>query len=93
MASVLGTERGLHASFSVWLRPIGNGCKVRVEGRDNADRVRSQLPPTVTATEPQPVAGSPCCVFRVTYGPGMSHAAFEQLVTAIPGASLMVDPA
>jgi hypothetical protein len=81
-------------SFKVWLRPSGESCKVRVEGRENACRLREQLGEHgLVCTEVMPVGDGTYCLFRVNYTPDVNHAALERLIAALSGVRLMTDPA
>jgi len=83
-------------AFRVWIRPLGSECRVRVEGIQNARWLLDRLSRSFVFKTCQPIRDiddSPCCAFRVSYGPKISHSMLNTLLAAIPEVRLMVDPA
>ena len=82
--------------FRVWVRPLGNTSRVRVEGRDNAGWLLRRLSESFVFKTSEPVceeAGSSCCTFHVSYGAQLSRTSFEKLLSAIPEVLLMAETA
>jgi hypothetical protein len=83
-------------TFSVWTRPLGSACRVRVDGVKNTQWLLKRLARSFVfkASEPlQEDEGSSCCTFRVLYSSQMSRSTFERLLADIPEVTLMLDPA
>ncbi len=82
--------------FRVWLRPLGNTSRVRVEGKDNTGWLLGRLSQSFVFKNSEPVCeemGSACCTFHVSYGAQVSRLSFEKLLAAIPEVLLMSEPA
>jgi hypothetical protein len=82
--------------FRVWVRPLGSSCRVRVDGRKNADWLLGRLSRSFAFKSCEPVANedlSSCCTFRIMYTSQMSRPTFDRLITSIPEVALMSDPA
>jgi hypothetical protein len=79
-------------AFDVWLRPLGNVSRVRVDESQNATWLLDRLHGLAKfgSTQPMSETGeSRVCSFEVTYEPPLSRSAFEQLVTGIPEVQMM----
>ncbi len=82
--------------FHVWLRPLGNACRVRVDGSYNAMWLMGRLGHSLvgkTSAVLDEERGSPCCTFHVDYSSQMSRPALEGLLAGIPEVELMLEPA
>jgi hypothetical protein len=74
----------------VWLRPIVDGCEVKVDGKDEAVRLRQRLVRLgVHCTFPIPTWQGAQFVLHASYPPGTSYTEFERLVLGIDGVQLM----
>jgi hypothetical protein len=83
-------------TFSVWLRPFGNVCRVRVDGLRNAQWLLNRLGHSFVFKTADPMneeVGSPCCTFRVAYDSQMSPRGLRRLLATIPEVQLMAEPA
>ena len=83
-------------TFRVWLRPLGNTFRVRVDGLKNAQWLLDRLGRSFVFKTADPISedkGSSCCTFRLAYDSQMSPRGFERLVAAIPEVQMMTDPA
>lgn len=83
-------------AFSVWVRPLGGNCRMRVDGIRNAHWLLNRLGHSFVFKAAEPMneeEGSSCCTFRVAYNSQMSRRGLERLLTAIPEVRLMTDPA
>jgi hypothetical protein len=81
-------------AFSVWIRRLGDACRVRVDGLDNAKWLLGRLSDSFVFKTSEPMnedTNSACCTFRVAYSSQMSHRRFEMLLAAIPGVQVMPD--
>jgi hypothetical protein len=79
-------------SFRVWLRPAGDFCRVRVDSRQNAQRLLDCLSQSFVFKTFDPMSeedGSPSCSFLVPYNPPLSRSSFVKLLAAIPEVRLM----
>ena len=82
-------------AFRVWIRPLGDFCRVRVEGLQNARWLLRRLGDAFvfqTCEGLREVEGSSCCTFQVPYNPPLSPAKFERLLAAIPPVQLKLEP-
>jgi hypothetical protein len=82
--------------FRVWLRPLGENCRVRVDGIGNAKFLLTQLnkSPAIKAIGNVEVEiDSPQCTFLVPYHPSLSLGTFQRMLAAIPEVRLMLEPA
>lgn len=80
--------------FQVWLRPIGNATKVRVEGQKNAEWLREQLLDAGAGCGiSQPVNGTTCAAFLAYHTPEVDAFKLRHILTALPTVKLMLDPA
>jgi len=83
-------------AFHVWIRPLGNACRVRVAGMQNAQWLLARLGHFFVFKMAEPMneeADSSCCTFRVQYSSQMSRRGLERLLAGIPEVVLMTDPA
>jgi hypothetical protein len=82
-------------SFRVWIRPKGDFCQVRVDGRDNAQRLLNCLSQSFVfkTFDPMREEEGALCSFLVPYNPPLSRSSFVKLLAAIPEVRLMPDPA
>ena len=83
-------------NFRVWIRPLGDFCRVRVDGIENRRWLLDRLSQSFVFRTFEPledVAGSTQCTFQVPYNPPLSRAGFQKLLTAIPQVQLMNEPA
>jgi hypothetical protein len=82
--------------FSVWMRPLGTSCRVRVDGKKNTDWLLDRLSHAFAFKSCEPVTEDHCsssCSFRVMYTSQMSRLAFDRLMASIPEVALMPEPA
>ena len=82
-------------AFRVWIRPLGDFCRVRVDGMENARWLLSRLSESFvfqTCEGIREIEGSSCCTFQVPYNPPLSRSHFEKLLVAIPPVKLMSEP-
>lgn len=83
-------------SFSVWIRPLGGVCRVRVDGTQNARWLLDRLGRSFVFKSSEPIhddQGSSRSTFQVPYSSQMPRSVFEKLLVAIPEVTLMLDPA
>ena len=83
-------------AFHVWLRPLGDFCRVRVDGIENAKWLLDRLSQSLVFKTFEPfgeLKGSSVCSFTVPYNPPLSRSKFEKMLVAIPEVKLMREPA
>jgi hypothetical protein len=83
-------------TFRVWLRPLYNVCRVRVDGMKNAIWLLTCLSQSFVFKSSQPIEDderASCSTFHVPYNSQMSNFQFERLLAGIPQVQLMSDPA
>ena len=83
-------------TFRVWIRPLGNNSRVRVDGVGNAQWLLNRLGHSFVFKTADPMneeEGSSCCSFRVAYNSQMSRRGLDRLLAGIPEVQLMTDPA
>ena len=82
-------------SFPVWIRPKGDFCQVRVDGRDNAETLLNRLSQSFVfkTFDPMREEEGAACSFLVPYNPPLSPSSFRKLLAAIPEVRLMYEPA
>ena len=83
-------------TFRVWIRPLYNVCRVRVDGIKNAMWLLTRLSQSFAFKNSEPIEddeGASCSTFHVPYNSQMSHFQFERLLAGIPQVQLMSDPA
>jgi hypothetical protein len=81
--------------FRVWLRPLGDFCRVRVDGITNAQWLLTRLSRDFVFKTFEPIGeeeGSSCCSFQIPYNPPFSHAKSQRLLAAIPPVQVMTEP-
>jgi hypothetical protein len=82
--------------FHVWLRPLGNNCRVRVDGVKNVPWLLARLSQSFvfkTSEEVHEEQDSSCCTFQLAYSSQMPRRAVEKLLASIPEVRVMADPA
>jgi hypothetical protein len=82
-------------TFPVWLRPLGDFCRVRVEGMENARWLLGRLSQSFVFKTFEPfgeTVGSSICSFQVPYNPPLSRSKFERLLAAIPELRVLKEP-
>lgn len=82
--------------FQVWIRPVGDFCRIRVDGDVNARWLVLRLSQAFVFRTFEPLeqdARTPYCSFRVPYNPPLSSAGFRQILLGIPEVELMREPA
>jgi hypothetical protein len=80
--------------FQVWIRPNGDFCHVRVNGKQNAQSLLHSLSQSFVFKTFDPMTEREgACNFLVPYNPPLSRASFVKLLAAIPEVRLMSDPA
>jgi hypothetical protein len=83
----------MNDGFKVWLRPLGDSCRIRIEGLENANWLRARLSQSFeTMKEINVVEGSIYRSFQVDYSPTVTHTAFETILASIPSVRLMTGP-
>ena len=84
------------STFRVWIRPLGNGCRVRVDGSQNAKWLLNRLSQSFYFKSSESIQDdklTSCSTFQVPYSSQHSRSRFEKLLAAIPEVKLMLDPA
>lgn len=79
----------------VWVRSLGNACRVRVEGSDNARWLVDRLSQTPALAGLEFVDVEPCgttCTIRVPNSAERTLATLEKELADIPGVELMLEP-
>lgn len=82
--------------FRVWIRPLGDFCRVRVDGMDNVQWLLSQLSPSFVFRTFEPIEeiqGTTLCVFQVPCNLPLTQVGFRKLLMRIPQVQLMQEPA
>ena len=83
-------------TFHVWIRPLGNACRVRVDGAENAMWLLAQLGHCLAFNNCEPIRDDEASFrssFHVPYTPEMPRTRFEELLADIPQVELMLEPA
>jgi hypothetical protein len=82
-------------SFRVWIRSKGDFCQVRVDGKDNAERLLNNLSQSFVfrTFDPMREDDAACFSFLVPYNPPLSPSSFIKLLVANPEVRLMPEPA
>ena len=81
--------------FRVWIRPLGDLFRVRVDGFGNTNWLLTRLGEDSVFKTAEPIKeyeGSGYCSFQVPCSPGLSPSRFQSLMTAIPSVQLMLGP-
>ena len=80
--------------FQVWLRPVGNATKVRVDGKGNADWLREQLLHAGAGCGiGLYVAGTAFVTFLAYHTPHVDSIKLRHIVSTLPEVELMLEPA
>jgi len=83
-------------TFRVWIRPLGDDCRVRVDGMQNARWLLNRLSQSFVFKSSESIhddEASSCSTFRVPYSSKSPRSRFDKLLAAIPEVKLMLDPA
>ena len=83
-------------TFRVWIRPLYNVCRVRVDGIPNARWLLTRLSRSFVFMSSEPMEDdekASCSTFHVPYSSQMSHFKFERLLAGIQQVQLMSEPA
>ena len=83
-------------TFRVWIRPLGDDCRVRVDGMQNARWLLNRLSQSFVFKSSEAIVddeASSCSTFRVPYSSKSPRSRFEKLLAAIPEVKLMLEPA
>jgi hypothetical protein len=81
--------------FNVWIRPLVNACRVRVESLENARWLLNRLSQSFIFKSSEPINETdffPGCSFRVAYSSQMCQPMFQKLLVAIPEVKLLAEP-
>lgn len=83
-------------SFQVWIRPLGEACRIRVDGNENGRWLLTRLMGLSGGASCHPV----CQVgafgfftFLVAYSPSLTRSNLGKLLAAIPEVELTSQPA
>ncbi len=82
--------------FRVWIRPLGNACRLRVDGLMNAQWLLNRLSQSFVFKTSQAVVeehDSSYCTFQVAYSSRVPRLTLDRLLAAIPEVQVMEDPA
>ncbi len=83
------------SGFRVWIRPLGDDCRLRVDGMQNARWLLNRLGRSFVFKSAEPInddKGPSSCVFHVHLASQMSHPTLEKLLAAISEVELIADP-
>jgi hypothetical protein len=82
-------------AYRVWIRPDGDFCHVRVDGKHNALKLLSCLSQAFVfkTFDPMTEEEGSFYHFLVPYNPPLSRSSFLKLLANIPDVRLMSDPA
>lgn len=86
---------GSITQFPVLIRDEGYACRICVESVDIASQILACLSQAFAfkTSEPMHVGAGPIpCIFRVAYCSQLSHRRLVNLLSAIPGVRLRLDP-
>ncbi|WP_339910561.1 hypothetical protein [Symmachiella dynata] len=81
--------------FPIWLRPLGDLYRVRVDTVEHAKWLLDQLSRSFVFKTAAPLveaAETSACSFEVPLNPPMSRAKLERLLGAIPEVEMMMGP-
>lgn len=84
------------SGFRVWIRPLGQACRVRVDGRENAKWLLDRLGKAFVFKSSEPVRAeenTPFCTFLVPCNSQVSHSSIARLLGKIPEVTLNMEPA
>jgi hypothetical protein len=81
-------------TFRVWARSLGNSCRLRVDGHENAEWLLGRLTKVFNNCGPiNKWEGSSFCTFQVPYNnERSSRSALENMLAAISEIELMLQP-
>ena len=82
-------------SIQVWVRSLGNACRVRVDKEENLGWLVEQLshdPEYAKLKELDLDTVGERCMFQISFSPTGSLAHLEKALTNIPGVQLMTEP-
>lgn len=83
-------------TFRVWIRPLPNTCRVRVEGNHNVQWLLNRLSQSFVFKSCEPVneeIENACSSFQVQYTSQISRSGFQKILAGIPEVALMQEPA
>jgi hypothetical protein len=83
-------------AFHVWVSPMVNACRVRVEGIRNAQWLLNRLSQSFVFKSSEPLdedKAIACSTFKVQYTSQMSGLQFTKLLAAIPEVNATLEPA
>ena len=86
----------MNKPFRVWIRPLGDACRVRVDGTENAMWLLAQLGHVPAFNDCEPIKDDEASfrsTFHVPYTSQMPRTALEKMLVAIPQVRLMLEPA
>jgi hypothetical protein len=69
-------------AFKVWLRPLGDACRVRVDGLENAKWLLKRLSEFLIFKTAKPFGesqGNSMCSFGVSYSPPLTSSKLQKL--------------
>ena len=92
----VSSRRKTMKTFRVWIRPLYNVCRVRVDGIPNATWLLTRLKRSSVFKSSEPMEDdekASCSTFHVPYSSHMPHFKFERLLAGIQQVQLMSDPA
>jgi hypothetical protein len=82
--------------FRVWIHPLDGGCRVRVDGDQNAKWLVNRLSESFVFKSCQPLDTDPVSaesIFQVPYGSQLTGSQFARLLASIPEVRLVSTPA
>jgi hypothetical protein len=82
-------------AFRVWVRWLGGGSRVRVEGTENASWLLGRLSQSFVFKSSEPIRlerDGLSCTFEVPYSSQTSRSTFERLLATIPEVKLLAEP-
>lgn len=83
-------------AFNVWIRPLGETCRVCVEDMTNATWLARRLSEAFVFKTIEPIVqrvNSPLCTFKIPYSHQLSPSQFLQVLKGIPEVQLKLEPA
>ncbi len=89
-------EEILMKPFHVWVRPLGQNCRVRVDGLDNGSWLRDRLIDLAIVDSGQAVGREESIgiyTFLVPYSAEMTRSILAEVLAKIPEVELMCEPA
>jgi hypothetical protein len=78
----------------VWIRPLANGCLLRVQGRDKVDWLLKRLSQSFVFKTSEPIVedeNSTCSLFRLAYSSRMPRRKLERLLATMPEIHVTLD--